>query len=74
MDHDEIDNKHKSAGCAECQDVKREIWVLEGHLKFNIDMTKLKAVAEKYKAIGLVPNGYNQVDLHTHSSVPQSQL
>ena len=44
--------------------ISRKLWLAEGIYKHEIDKNALLAVVEKYQALGLVPQGYNQPDLY----------
>lgn len=42
---------------------KVQLWVLDGFLDHNLSLQRLQRVANVYKRIHVVPNGYNQADL-----------
>ena len=46
----------------------RRVWVLRGVLDYNLNMSKLEAIAEKYEKLAILPQGYFYPELYEEDS------
>ena len=46
----------------------RRVWVLRGVLDYNLNMSKLEAIAKKYEQLAILPQGYHYPELFEEDS------
>ena len=47
--------------------MRRQIWMLKGHLEHGYDLEKLRLVVDKYEALNLELTHYDHASLHSTS-------
>ena len=48
----------------------RDLWIVKGFTLHDLNTTVLKEVASKYWKLGVVPQGYNQVEFYSLTKQP----